>query len=376
MVAPVYDHVTALVFACTLFISAVVAVPAISYVNLLYVDQQQFRNVALEVLNYVLFDTGYPSNWGSSQPFDESAVTKFGLALSESSSFYVLDPDKVPRLVASNPSGSLDYETVRTLLGLQDYGFNIKIVPPFDVKALDKSESSNLLFALNVTFKNGNPIPNAHVEATIFYVQRQSGYFTAEMENSTNCLGQCTIGKVLPSGVTDYIVVLKTTVANLATVSSTFMGGSWSQHVMNASMVGENITLTIPEGPGWEKGSAGTRWVESVLVVNKEGVWQIYQGSKSNEDKITWGGAYWGWSRLFSGLSYYNPLFVIFTLSVPNPRRLVLFLGPYNAAMGYPVFNFGGSSALSSSGTVLKLQRSVEIVGMTYIFELLLWKES
>lgn len=145
---------------------------------------------------------------------------------------------------------------------------------------------------------------------------------------------------------------------------------------MNASMVGENITLTIPEGPGWEKGSAGTRWVESVLVVNKEGVWQIYQGSKSNEDKITWGGAYWGWSRLFSGLSYYNPLFVIFTLSVPNPRRLVLFLGPYNAAMGYPVFNFGGSSALSSSGTVLKLQRSVEIVGMTYIFELLLWKES
>jgi len=376
MVAPVYDHVTALIFACALFVSAVVAVPAINYANLLYVDQQQLRNVALEVLNSMLFDTGYPLNWGSSNPFNENDAVKFGLALSGSSSFYVLDPDKVSRLVVGNPSGTLDYETVRTLLGLEDYGFNIKIVPPFDVDALDKSEGSNVLFELNVTFKNGNPIPNAHVEATILYVQRQSGYFTAEMENSTNCLGRCIIGKGLPSSVTDYIVVLKTTVANLATVSSTFMEGSWSQHVMNASIVGGNITLAIPEGPGWEKGSAGTRWVESVLVVNKEGVWPIYYGSRSNKDKITWGGAYWGWSQLFPGLSYYNPLFIIFNLSVPNPRRLVLFLGPYTGASGYPVFNFGGSSALSSSGATLKLQRSVEIAGMTYIFEFLLWKET
>ena len=375
MVAPVYDHVTALVLACVLFVSAVVAVPAISYVNLLYVDQQQLRNVALEVLNSMLFDTGYPSSWGSSNPFNESDVTKFGLALSGSSSFYVLDSDKVQTLVVGNPSGSLDYETVRTLLGLQDYGFNIKIVPPFNARARDKSEIPNLFFELNVTFKNGNPIPNANVEATILYVKRKSGYFTAETENNTNCLGQCTIKKELSSDVTDYIVVLKTTVANLATVTSTFMEG-FDQHTMNASIVGENITLAIPEGPGWEKGSAGTRWVESVLVVNENGVWPIYNGSKSNEDKITWGGAYWGWSRLFSGLSYYNPLFVIFNIDAPNPRRLVLFVGPYTTAMGYRVFNFGSTSAPSPSGAVLKLQRTVEIAGMTYIFELLMWKKT
>jgi len=375
MVAPVYDHVTALVLACTLFVSAVAAVPAISYVNLLYVDQQQLRNVALEVLNSILFDTGYPSNWGSSNPFNESDVTKFGLALSGSSSFYVLDPDNVQRLIVGNPSGSLDCETVRSLLGLQDYGFNIKIVPPFDAHALDKSEMPNLRFELNVTFKNGNPIPNAHVEATILYVEGKSGYFSAETESNTNYLGQCTIEKELSSQVTDYMVVLKTTVANLATVTSTFMEG-FNQHVMNASIVGENITLAIPEGPGWEKDSAGARWVESVLVVNENGVWPIYNGSNGNEDKITWGTAYWGWSRLFSGLSYYTPLFIIFNLSVPNPRRLVLFVGPYTTASGYQVFNFGSSSAPSSSGATLKHHRTVEIAGMTYIFEFLFWKET
>ncbi len=375
MVAPAYDHLTALVFACVLFVSGAVAVPAINYVNLLYVDQQQLRNVALEVLNSMLFDMGYPSSWGSSNPFNESGVAKFGLALSGSSSFYVLDPDKVQRLVTGNPSGSLDYETVRTLLGLQDYGFNIKIVPPFNVHARDKSELPNLRFELNVTFRNGNPIPNAHVEATILYVEGKSGYFTAETENNTNCLGQCTIEKELSLDATDYVVVLKVSVANLATVTSTFMEG-FEQHIMNASIVGENITMAIPEGPGWEKDSAGTRWVQSVSVVNEDGVWLIYSGSKSNEDKITWGGAYWGWSRLFPGLSYYNPLFVIFNIDAPNPRRLVLFVGPYTTASGYRVFNFGGLPASSHSGATVKLLRTVEIAGMPYIFELLLWKET
>lgn len=375
MVAPVFEHITAIMVVSMLFVSAVVAVPAISYVNLLYVDQQQFRNVALEALNSMLLGMGHPSEWGSSASFNESDVTQFGLALSESSSFYVLDPDKVQRLDVGNPSGSLDYETVRTLLGLQDYGFNIKIIPPFSVTVIDNSEIPSLLFEVNVTFNDGRPIPGAHVEATILYVEGKSGYFTAETENSTNWLGQCTIGEELTSDVTDYIVVLKTTVADLATITSSYMAGFGQQHTMNASIVGENITLTIPEGPGWEKGSAGTRWVDNVVVVSADGTWILYDGTRSNEDKITWGGAYWGWSRLFSGLSYLNPLFIIINLSVPNPRQLVLFLGPYMTASGYRIFNFGSSSAQSPSGGALKLSRSVEIAGMTYVFELLIWKE-
>jgi len=375
MVAPVFEHITAIIVVSMLFVSAVIAVPAISYVNLLYVDQQQFRNVALEALNSMLLGVGYPSEWGSSDPFNESDVTNFGLALSESSSFYVLDPEKVQRLDVGNPSGSLDYDTVRTLLGLQDYGFNIKVIPLFNVTAIDNSELPSLLFEVNVTFNDGRPIPSAQVEAEIFYVEGQSGYFTTETENSTNWLGQCTIEKELTSGVTDYIVVLETTVADLATITSTYMGGFDQQHTMNASMIGENITLSIPEGLGWEKGSSGARWVKNVMVVSADRVWNVYNGT--SDDKITWSDSKdsWGWSKLLSGLSYYKPLFIIFNLRVPNPTRLVLFVGPYTIASGYRVFNFGSSPARSPSGEALKLTRSVEISGMSYVFELLMWKE-
>lgn len=376
MVAPVFEHITALIVVGMLFVSAVIAVPAISYMNLLYVDQQQFRNMALEALNSMIFSMGYPSDWGSSNPFNESNVAKFGLALSDSSSFYVLDPDKVQRLDVDNPSGSLDYETVRTLLGLQDYGFNINIIPPFNVTAIQKSGNPGLLYEVNVTFNDGRPIPSAHVEASITYVEGKSGYFTTETENSTNWLGQCTIGKELPSGVTDYVIVLKTTVANLATVTSTYMEGFGHQHTTNASIVGDSIMLSIPEGPGWEKGSAGKRWVESIVAVSADGTWHIYDGNKL-DDPIVWSDSQngWAWSRVFSGLSYLNPLFIIFNLSVPNPRQLILFVGPYMTAHGSRIFNFGSCSARSPSGEVLRLSRSVEISGMTYIFELLIWKE-
>jgi len=375
MVAPVFEHITAIIVVSMLFVSAVIAVPAISYVNLLYVDQQQFRNVALEVLNSMLLGMGTPSEWGSSDSFNESDVTQFGLALSESSSFYVLDPDKVQRLDVGNPSGSLDYETMRTLLGLQDYGFNIKVIPLFSVTAIDKSELPSLLFEVNVTFNDGRPIPNAHVEAEIFYVEDQLGYFTTETENSTNWLGQCTIEKELTLDVTDYIVVLETTVADLATITSTYMGGFAQQHTMNASMVGDNIMLSIPEGQGWEKDSSGTRWVKNVIVVSADRIWNVYNGT--SDDKIQWSDSKdsWGWSKLISGLSYYNPLFIIFTLSVPNPRRLILFVGPYTIASGFRVDYFGAASARSPGGEALKLTRSVEISGMSYVFELLIWKE-
>lgn len=378
MVAPVFEHITAMMVVSMLFVSAVIAVPAISYVNLLYVDQQQFRNVALEALNSMLLGMGYPSEWGSSDLFNESDVTQFGLALSESSSFYVLDPDKVQRLDVDNPSGSLDYETVRTLLGLQDYGFNIKIIPPFSVTVIDNSEISSLLFEVNVTFNDGRPIPGAHVEATILYVNNTGGPYIAEMENSTNWLGQCTIENEPTSDVTDYIVVLKTTVADLATITSSYMAG-FHQNVANASIVGENITMWIPEEhlPGDPQSS---RWITNIVVVSEDEVWNLYDydGTKTNDYKINTGEGYAYWNKLYPGLNYYDPLFIIFTIWVSlgsgEGREFVLFAGPYTTASGYRVFDFG-SSVRSPSGVALKLSRSVEIADMSYIFELLIWKE-
>lgn len=382
----------ALVVTGAIFVSSIVAVPTLSYVNLLYVNQQQLRNIALNILKTMLLNTGYPENWGSNYNFDPTKVERFGLSLANSSAFYVLDPDKVQRLVVGNPAGSMQYEDIRTKLKLQDYGFNFRITPPFKVTINDKDfddEGDPLTLEdliegveVFVTYTDGNPIPKALVEATLVYVlQNDHDYFyTTSANNNTNAIGKCQTKPDIPpahqSKISDFVIAFKVTVADMTTLKASYMEGFGQQHVANASIIGDNITLTIPEGPGWEKGSAGTRWVDDVVLVNEEEVLHIYKGTQSNDDKITWGGGQWGWSRLFSGLTYYNPLFIIFDLSVPNPRRLALFLGPEPNWAGSRVEAFGDPTGANGASSAVKVQRSVTISGMTYIAELTLWKES
>lgn len=381
-----------LVITGIIAVSAIIVIPNLSYVNLLYVDQQQLRNIALDTLKTMLLDAGYPANWGSTYDFDSDLVERFGLALAGSSSFYVLDTDKVQRLVVGNPSGIIEYEDIRTELKLQGYGFNFQIIPPFKVLVNDEdfdSESNPITLAsltegveVFVTYNAGSPIPHASVEATLLYVLKKDkdNFYTVKASNNTNALGKCIIKPDIPQDpddITDFVMVFKVTVAGVTTVTSSYMEGFGQQHVMNASMVGENITMSIPEGPGWEKGSAGARWVKSVVVVNEEGSWTIYNGTQQ-DDKIIWGDSKesWGWSRIFSGLSSYNPLFIIFNLSVPNPRRLIFFLGPHPNWKGSRVEAYGDPTGTRGASSAVRVQRDVIISGMTYIAELTLWKES
>ena len=269
-------------------------------------------------------------------------------------------------------------------------GFNLQIIPPFKVLVNDKdfdSESNPITLAnltegveVFVTYNAGSPIPHASVEATLLYVLKndKDTFYTVKASNNTDALGKCIIKPDIPEDpddISDFVMVFKVTVAGVTTVTSSYMEGFGQQHVMNASMVGENITMAIPEGPGWEKGSAGVRWVKSVVVVNEDGYWTIYNGTKQ-DDKITWGGANWGWTKLFSGLSSYNPLFIIFNLSVPNPRRFIFLLGPNPNWKGSRVEAFGDPTGVGGASSAVRVQRDVILSGMTYIAELTLWKES
>ena len=135
----IYDHMMALVLVSGLFAATVAVVPNMGYLGLLGVDQQQLRNVALSSLNTILLDAGYPLAWGSTQAFDPNSVLRFGLASANSSELYTLDSDKVQKLVTSNPSqvGSFSYQQVRSLLGLENYGFKLKIMAPFNATIRD-----------------------------------------------------------------------------------------------------------------------------------------------------------------------------------------------------------------------------------------------
>src|SRR3990170_4861095 len=137
----------AVVVLGAIFTAAVVVVPSLSYVNLLYLEQQQLRNVALSALKTILFDEGYPANWGSLadlNQFNENDVKRFGLALLSDPSFYVLDSDKVQRLSSGNPMGSMSYAKMKELLGLSGYDFSITMRPIFKVdKSVDITRSQD-----------------------------------------------------------------------------------------------------------------------------------------------------------------------------------------------------------------------------------------
>jgi len=376
MIGTVYDYLMATVIVGMIFVAAVVVVPNASQMNLLYVDHQQLRNTALEALKAMLLDTGYPLNWGSQNPFDQNSIQRFGLASSGTSSFYVLDPEKVQRLAIDCPAGNVDYEVIREKLRLQGYGFRIRVMPLFNVTVDDVSQGDDLLFDISVRLDDGRPIPNALVTATILYVETNGGNekfgFSTLLGSRTDELGKCTIGHHLPD-LTGYILVLKVTVADMATITVPYLEG-FAENVAQASIIGDTVSLNIPVGE-----HPSERRILNMTCVSEDEVWNYPGvGGRNPEDKMNYGEGYQYWIQHCPGLSYDSPLFLIFNIYTQEEdvgkKHMVLFAVSPLINIQSGLLQLGGLSAQSSGGAV-KLTRSVDIWGMTYIFELLLWKE-
>ena len=373
MTGTIYDHLTAVIITGALFVAAVVAVPTLSYVNLLYVDQQQLRNVALETLKTMLLDSGYPLNWGS-----DGNVERFGLALSDSSSSYVLDPDKVQRLVENNPLGFIDYETARQLMELGDYGFSLTISPPFNVTVKSLTAGSNITYEITVTFDGRQPVPNAVVNALILYsvYKGESGTDEkysigwAQVPGTTDELGKCTIRHTLPgASVSDYVIVFQTTVGDVATVTTVY-GKPQPENIGAINIVGDEIVVSHPKSDPND-----ARHVVNIAMFAEDGIMTFYNSTGGAEDILQYGDEKKDpWRRTFFGLQSMDPLLIIFNIRAVEKgegKKGTLIVGPYPNYVGSRVIHYGGSP----TGSSVKLQRSVNISGMTYIMELTLWKE-
>lgn len=379
MAGEVYGYIIGLAITGIIFISAVAVVPNLSYVNLLYVDQQQLRNTALETMKAILLQTGSPASWGSEDPFNQDSVSRFGLAYAESSSSYVLDSDKVQRLVVDNPIGYVEYDKMRDLLGLEGYGFSISILQPFNVTIKEVDfEPPDLEFEVKVSDNYGTPVPNAIVDSTIIYSTQEGENSTLHVTIAetafTGDLGTCEVNETLnPSeGISDIIVVFEVTVADLATIFVTYQKNP-PDDIANVNLVGDNLILTVPDAT-----PRGARWVDNVVMYGEEKLTFLYNGTRSNEDKLTYGEGYKVWTESFNDLQYHNPTLLIFNFFAvdpgPSARREILVAGPYPNWMGSRVIQYGG--ALEHTGkTAVNLHRTVIISGMTYIIELTLWKE-
>lgn len=383
----------ALLIVSVIFISAVFAIPNVSYTNLFAVDQQQLRNTATQVFNVMLLETGYPSDWGSvlnsSSQFDQNVVSRFGLASSEDSSFYILDPEKVQRLVTDDPVGSISYNKVRSLLGINGYGFSFRIIPPFNVTLMkDKFEvgqnNLDLEFDVRVSYNDGRPIAEAAVDSTLIYMTKTGNtakLYAAKDRESTDSVGKCRIEKAVNAQggetMTSAIAVFKVTVADLSSVVLTYQSVP-PNNVADINIVGDEVFLSIPDEPPSPPNNA--RWIDYIIVFDENNFSFLYNGTRSNDDKINYGhgSPFKVWNKNFPGLHYSDQAFLLFSFWTVMPgggRTSVLIAGPNPNLLGSRVLQYGDAAGPKGGGSTLKFQRTVYISGMTYTAELTFWRE-
>jgi hypothetical protein len=396
----VYDHMVAIVFIGIMFVWAVSVVPQMSFNSIQAVNQQQLRNMELNVFNSLLLDTGSAVNgstntkdWGSITPFSQNAVTRFGLSSVGESTLFTLDPDKVQRLT-DNPLGSISYERTKQLLGLEGYNFIFQILPPFNVTNADgtKIDMNNspidvwelqndahptLAYQARIVFLDGRPIPNATVQSTAIYTEGTNFEITGPITSKSNEMGIAHTSAALAFKPSSIMVIMKVSVADVATIVVTF--GQILDDIVDINIVGDQVTLTEPKAP-----NNGAVWLMDMYYYSIEGGAQhLYTGGKDNANKLNTGsGEFLNWTRNFNGLKSLDPVVMILNVyAVPdngelpeNGRQDLVVAGPYQNLLGYTVFEYGPSNPGLS--TIVSSQRSVIISGMTYTAQFILWKES
>jgi hypothetical protein len=389
LVGELYDYIISIAVVGIIFVSGVLAVPAISYVNLLQIDEQQLRNTALNVFDAILLGKGSPADWGSTFPFDQNNVDVFGLASFEESSLYVLDMDKVQRLDTESP-GYIEYLRARELLALEDYGFSLSIFRPYAVDwdlQIVKAPTA-VRFAVNVTrSEDRRPIPNAQVSVTILCTAKNPDKVEEPLVNVTrpntlftDALGRCegTQPIQIPAGyiLETAVAIMKITVAGISTMVVA-QQNEYIQEIMKINTFGDNIILSFR---GELTNTSSARWILNIMSYNyDETLTDIYEGGDGNEDKITEGYGYVYWNGTFPGLKAMEPALLLFLVDVTlgaggGGRRPVIVAGPFSLWESSEILNFGPDSP-QSSNVALKLRRYVVFSDMTYIAELTLWKE-
>lgn len=388
MVGELYDYIVSIIVVGIIFVSGVLAVPAIGYFNLRHVDEQQLRNTALNVFDTMLLDAGSPPKWGSVYPFDQNAVRFFGLSMAGQNSLFVLDSDKLQRLDDETP-GYITYERVKELLGLNGYDFNLNIFRPFQVNwsiaILNNTTPEQVWFSVNVSRnEDGRPIANAHISVTVMATATKSktdepiAIVNLPHVYYTDALGRCEGYEIinLEAGYTlrRAVAVMKITVAGISTmvVAQT---DKTLQDVLKVNTYGDTVTLTY-RGEMLEDPS-GVRRVKKIQAYDFDQLITIYSADPSGQDHITQGEGYEWWNMTFPGLESMDPAMLLFTVQVPikgEGRTLVIIAGPFSFWDANRVFSFGPASEQVST-TALKLRRYIVFSGMTYDVELTLWKE-
>jgi hypothetical protein len=389
VVSAAYDNLVAIIIVGVIFIGTVVAMP---FSTLGTVDQQQLRNVALNVFDAMLLDVGSPSNWGSilsdgpkgSKYFDPNTVAKFGLAYSDPFSKFVLDTDKVQRL----NEYELGYEKIRELLGIQGlYGFSLTLYRPFKVThSLAITENSIQFSVTVIRMEDGTPIPNADVKVTTFLTavstKNITDYIYQPIEpysNTTDIAGNCK-GSLSPAlgdfDIKSAVAIMEITVAGMSTTVIARNQSSLTEYVQ-MSTYGDTVILSIRnESLTWDDPGANRKLLDIAAYDSKT----LFDIPLPTKEHINWGGT--NATFYFPGIRALNPTALLMVLLVnlrntgdpgsggPTP---ILVAGPFGLAGSEKIFEVGGD--YSSENPIAVMRRLVVISDMTYVATISFWRE-
>jgi hypothetical protein len=384
MVSATYDHIVAIVIVGAIFVSTVVALPALNYANLQTVDQQQLRNTALNVFDSMLLSAGNPSNWGSSgTDFNQNAVDKFGLAYSVPFSKYVLDVDKVQRIDLSNPTGFVEYNRVHELLNLEDYGFQFSILRPFLVNWSLNIMSNEVHFSVNVTRnEDRTPIPNAEVKVTTtLSVMGGSKFDIVKCDPITYftdargiCEGIQTAN--VTGGITHAVSIMTITVAGMSTTVVARTNDPFSE-LIKINTSGDDIILSLPDELIGNNTRSERRIVQ-IDVYDSEVLFPLFsQGDLNPPDiKFTSGEGYEYWTMTYPGLKYMDPTALLFWVELTlkhHGRVLVLLAGSLDFMAEQEILSLGPNP--ENKNPIVVIRRLVVISDMTYVAQIAFWRD-
>ena len=331
----------------------------------------------------MLLDVGAPSKWGSSFPFNQTTVEKFGLAYSDPFSKYVLDVDKVQRIDVSNPTGFLEYDRIRELLNIRDYGFRLSISRPFVTSWSLNIMNREVHFYVAVTrTEDGTPIPNAEVKVTTtLSIIDGKTFKIVKLEPETyftDVRGICEgVQSLNGSGAINHAVsILTITIAGMSTTVVAQTKNPFAD-LISINTSGDTIILSLPTELIGNNTRSERRVHEIDAYVSEALVTLFKRGTMNPPDiKFTSGSGYEYWSLNFPGLRFMDPTALIFWIELTlkhHGRVLVVLAGSLDLMNEQEVLNIGPNFA--SQTPIVTMRRLVVISDMTYVTTLSFWRE-
>lgn len=172
----IYEYLLAAVVIVVMLVASSTMILTFSNPIINISEKEQLKIAAQKLITQILLNPGNPLEWGSDVNVRADSLTSFGLAKSGESTrdAYVLDAYKLTRLILPKDSPFyISPSKVVELLNIErEYGFALEFYPALTVKIRKESESVYEVFVASK--EDGLPIWSAKVYAKVYYYNRDS----------------------------------------------------------------------------------------------------------------------------------------------------------------------------------------------------------